>query len=137
MGWKSSDLSPSQFSSITPAAKDVRVKVFQVSRSDTVQTTKMYLPANSSLVEAVLVVAVTANSQTSDIVSVGMGTTTNNVIASQTVTALTVFRNTLPTVMAAVEGTFTGDIPITAIYTGVGTAATTGGPWTVMVKYVN
>ena len=138
MGFKVSELDPpGVISTITPAAKDVRVKAFYVDRTDTTGSTKMWLPANSSLLNVSVRRSVTSDGQTASI-SVGYGSTTNNLISALDVKTAGLAFGTLDTVIAQPEGNQPGDdIKITAVYTETGTASTTGGPWVVMIQYVN
>lgn len=135
MGFKQVDLVPlGQASSITPASKDVRVKAFIVGPSVTTQTTFAWLPANSSIVDVSAVVKVAGSDSTNASISVGANGTTNNIINAQTITAATVARGSLPTVIADPEGNQPGsDIRITA---QVGGATTTLAQTTVLVYYV-
>jgi hypothetical protein len=138
MGFKVSELSPpGVISTITPAAKDVRVKAFYIERTDTTQETKMWLPANSSILNVSVRRSVTSDGETASI-SVGYGSTTNNLISGLDVKTAGLSFGTLDTVIAQPEGNQPGeDIKITAVYTETGTASSTGGPWVVMVQYVN
>lgn len=138
MGFKVSELDPpGVISTITPAAKDVRVKAFYVDRTDTTSSTKAWLPANSSLLNVSARRSVTSNGQTASI-SVGYGSTTNNLFNALDVKTAGLAFGTLDTVIAQPEGNQPGeDIQITAVYTETGTTSTTGGPWVVMIQYVN
>jgi hypothetical protein len=138
MGFKVSELDPpGVISTITPAAKDVRVKAFYVDRTDTTSSTKAWLPANSSLLNVSVRRSVTSDGQTASI-SVGAGSTTNNLINALDVKTAGLSFGTLDTQIAQPEGDQPGsDIKITAVYTETGTASTTGGPWVVMIQYVN
>lgn len=138
MGFKQSELNPpGVISTITPAAKDVRVKAFQIARTDTTQSTKAWLPANSSILNVSVRRSVTSDGETAS-VSVGYGSTTNNLINALTVKTAGLTFGTLDTVIAQPEGNQPGeDIKITAVYTETGTASTTGGPFVVMIQYVN
>jgi hypothetical protein len=69
---------------------------------------------------------------------VGAGTTTNNLISALDVKTAGLSFGTLDTVIAQPEGNQPGDdIKITAVYTETGTASATGGPFVVMIQYVN
>jgi hypothetical protein len=137
MGFKQSELQPFLASTITPAAKDVRVKAFQIARTDTTQATVAWLPANSSILNVSVRRSVTSDGQTASI-SVGYGSTTNNLINGLDVKTAGLTFGTLDTVIAQPEGNQPGtDIKITAVYTETGTASTTGGPFVVMIQYVN
>lgn len=138
MGFKQSELNPpGVISTVTPAAKDVRVKAFQIARTDTTQVTKAWLPANSSILNVSVRRSVTSDGETAS-VSVGYGSTTNNLINALTVKTAGLTFGTLDTVIAQPESNQPGeDIKITAVYTETGTASTTGGPFVVMIQYVN
>jgi hypothetical protein len=138
MGFKVSELSPpGVISTITPAAKDVRVKAFYITRSDTTQVTKAWLPANASILNVSVRRSVTSDGQTAS-VSVGVGSTTNNLISGLDVKTAGLTFGTLDTQIMQPEGNQPGeDIKITAVYTETGTASATGGPWVVAIQYVN
>lgn len=138
MGFKQSELNPpGVVSTVTPASKDVRVKAFQIARTDTTQVTKAWLPANSSILNVSVRRSVTSDGETAS-VSVGYGSTTNNLISALSVKTAGLTFGTLDTVIAQPEGNQPGeDIKITAVYTETGTASTTGGPFVVMIQYVN
>jgi len=138
MGFKQSELAPpGVVSTITPAAKDVRVKAFQIARTNTTQFTAAWLPANSSILNVSVRRSVTSDAQTASI-SVGYGSTTNNLVNGLDVKTAGLTFGTLDTVLAQPEGNQPGeDIKITAVYTETGTASTTGGPFVVMIQYVN
>ena len=125
---------PGPVSTITPPAKDVRTKAFQVARTDSAGTVKAWLPANSSILEAVAYITTTTDVAAT--VSVGAGSTTNNVINALTLTVATVFRSVIPTVLALGTNEQPGqDIPIN-ITVAPGTS-TVGGPVTVVINYCN
>lgn len=137
MGFKQDQLAPFLISPATPAAKDVRVKAFQITRTDTASVQKASLPANASILNVSVRRTVTSDGQTASI-SVGAGSTTNNLISGLDVKTAGLTFGTLDTQIAQPEGNQPGtDIPITAVYTETGTASTTGGPWVVMIQYVN
>ena len=138
MGFKQSEVAPpGVISPITPASKDVRVKAFQIARTNTTQFTAAWLPANASILNVSVRRSVTSDGQTASI-SVGAGSTTNNLINALDVKTAGLAFGTLDTVIAQVEGNQPGtDIPITAVYTETGTTSTTGGPFMVMIQYVN
>lgn len=137
MGFKQSEVAPFIVSPITPAAKDVRVKAFQIARTNTTQFTACELPANASILNVSVRRSVTSDAQTAT-VSVGVAGVTNNLINGLDVKTAGLTFGTLDTQIAQVEGNQPGsDVIITAIYTETGTASSTGGPFMVMVEYVN
>lgn len=137
MGFKQVEVAPFVISPITPAAKDVRVKAFQIARTDTTSATKCELPANSTILNVSTRRSVTSDGQTASI-SVGVAGVTNNLISGLDVKTAGLTFGTLDTQIAQVEGNQPGtDVIITAVYTETGTASTTGGPFIVMVQYVN
>ena len=137
MGFKQSELQPFQASVDTPASKDVRVKAFQIARTDTTTFTAAWLPANASILNVSVRRSITSDGQTASI-SVGAGSTTNNLINGLDVKTAGLTFGTLDTVIAQPEGNQPGtDIKIQAVYTETGTASTTGGPFVVMIQYVN
>src|SRR5512139_2288446 len=109
MGFKNSELTPPGVNStVTPAAKDVRVKAFAIARTDTTQSTKAWLPANSSILNVSVRRSVTSDAQTASI-SVGYGSTTNNLINGLDVKTAGLTFGTLDTVIAQPEGNQPGE----------------------------
>lgn len=123
---------PGPVSSITPPAKDIRVKAFAVNLTDAAGV-KAWLPANSSILESVVYISNTADTTAS--ISVGAGATTNNVVNALTLTVATVFRSILPAVLALGTNEQPGqDIPIN-VTVSPGTATT--GAARVVISYCN
>ena len=123
---------------ITPSSKDVVCKEFQVSRSDTAATLKVMLPADASIIRLTKYGSTDTDSATSSTVtftvanqSGTISTGTFDAKAAGTTTDLVQMSN-LPNLEPR---PLTGDITINAQYTEVG-AATTGGPWNVLVEFV-
>lgn len=139
MGFRSSDINVTNPTPLTPSGKAEQHKMFQTSRSDTASTLKAVLPAQVSLIAvyfyggtasdagttATLTITVSNNSGT-------ISTGTVNVKTNGATSAL-VNMSALPNLEAIPAN---GDIKITAQYAETGTAATTGGPWNIVVAYV-
>lgn len=141
MGLKTTDITPlSGPSALTPTSKDVVVKVFAVSRTDTTSTLKAVLPAGASVLEvsrtgntnsdagttATVVVVVSDNTgaiSTGTAVDVRTAGTTSALVQMPSLPNL----ETIP---------LTGDLKVTATYAETGTVSTTGGPWYFKVVYV-
>jgi subtilisin family serine protease len=144
MGIKAIELAPLAANGVTaqtPPAKDVRVKYFQLARTDTVAAVKMVLPANSSILD-VKIIGTASDAGTTATVSVGTTSSSNEIVTGQDVKgAGTVIRPTTAGVgsgFAAVESIpQVGDIPIYAKYAETGTVSTVGGPWKVFVEFIN
>ena len=139
MGFKQIEVVPPQISPLQPAGKAHQMKVFQMSRTDTVSALKMALPAQSSVTNvylyrggnsdagtsATLTITISDNSGT---VSAG----TRDVKANGDQTAI-IQMTGLPNVEPL---PLNGDLRITAVYAETGTASTSGGPWKIGVEYV-
>lgn len=133
MGFKRSDLYPTQISTITPTSKDVKVKAFAVLGTAATTATYAWIPANASVVDATVAVQTAANA-TNTAISVGLGSTTNALISAQSITVTGMFRGAGATGFAVQEGDQPGtDQKITAQLTG---AASTNGVAVVMISYV-
>ena len=142
MGFKQIEVVPPQISPLQPSGKAHQIKVFQVSRTDTVASVKAMLPAQASITNiylygstasnagttATLVVTVTNNSGTIsssgnvNLLAAGVG-------ATNTLLNMTNLPNIEPLPLL-------GDLKINAIYSETGTASSAGGPWKVAVEYV-
>ena len=123
-----------------PVAKDVLAKVFAVSRTDTVATTKMILPADASIIEVSKFGNTASDAATTATVTI---TAANNTGTISTGTALDVKGAGTTTSHVQMTGLpnlqpmpAAGDIRINAVYAETGTASTTGGPWYIKVLYV-
>jgi len=143
MGFKAIDLTPIASygpTAITPASKDVVVKAFLVSRTDTTATVKAVIPGDATVVD-IRIIGVASNAATTANVSVGTTVTATEYISAQDVkTAGGMIRPT--TSFSAVNLPNLENIPVTtdislwAKYAETGTASTLGGPYTVIVEYV-
>jgi hypothetical protein len=141
MGFKTVDLVPISTlgpTVLTPPAKDVYEKVFQVSRTDTVTSLKAQLPADASVAGIVLFGNANSDSATSAAVTITvannsgtLSTGTVDVKANGNTTAYVQMSN-LPNLEVF---PLLGDIRISAVYAEVG-ASTVGGPWKIIVRYV-
>lgn len=134
MGFKRIELYPVQSpSTITPPAKEVLTKAFAVVGSAAATATYAWLPANSTIVDAKVVVK-TAGNGTNTTISVGTGAVTNSLFSEVSVTQATVSRVTAATDMVTMEGNQPGsDIKVTA---HLGGAASTTGVFIVILDYI-
>lgn len=142
MGLKVFDVAPVASygpTATTPFAKDVILKAFQVSRTDTTASVKCVLPADATIVD-VLIVGAASNAATTATVSVGTTSGATELVNAQDVkTAGGVIRptTTVGAAFLALENIpATGDITLYGKYAETGTASTSGGPYTVIVFYV-
>lgn len=124
---------------LIPSNKDVVVKVFTVSRSDTANTLKAVLPADASILSMKVFGSTASNAGTTAVVNFTVtsnaGTITSgsyNVLSNGAVTGDV----TLPGLPNIMPVPLTGDLQISAQYVETGTASTAGGPWNVSVTYV-
>lgn len=142
MGLKQVDLVPINSTGPTtniPVSKDVQVKAFQVSRTDTTAALKAVLPADASIIN-VYMTGAASNAGTTATVSIGTTSTATEIINAQDVkTAGGMIRPTTAysTNFPNVEGYPLGqDIQIWAKYAETGGASSAGGPYTVVIEYV-
>ena len=142
MGIKAIDITPIASygpTAVTPASKDVVVKVFAVNRTDTAATVKCVIPGDATIIDMRMFSPVASDAATTAVVSVGIPG--NNTYFLNTVDVKTAAGRIAITTKAAnlmnLENIpVTGDITINAIYAETGTASTTGGPFYVTVEYV-
>ncbi len=125
----------------TSNVKDVCVKSFQVSRTDTTPVAgspKAVIPADATLLGISIIGTVASDAGTTATVSIG--TTTGS---TEWVNAFDIKTNgakqNLPNML--VVGNLNGiplgnDVQVFAKYAETGGASTTGGPWYVQVTYV-
>ena len=140
MGFKSSDLFPSQVTANTPPSKTVQVKIFQLTRSDTTATVKAVLPGDASVIDF-LITGPGANPGGAATIRIGNTPTAteyvNNTSAGGTGGAVrasgTYNTANLPNLENAPVA---GDISLYAGYAETGTPSTVGGPWTVYAYFV-
>jgi hypothetical protein len=142
MGLKILDVAPVASygpTAVTPYAKDVVLKAFRVSRTDTTASVKCVLPADATIVDVVIYGAA-SDAGTTATISVGTTSTANELVNAQDVkTAGGLIRptSTVGAAFAALENTPLGtDISLYAKYAESGTASSAGGPYTVIVSYV-
>lgn len=142
MGFKAIDLTPLASygpTATTPSNKDVVVKAFLVSRTDTTAVVKAVLPGDATILD-IKIVGVASNAATTATLSIGSTSTSTEYVNAQDVKTsggmirpTTTFSTNLPNL----ENTpVTTDLPIYAKYAETGTASTAGGPYTVIVEYV-
>lgn len=137
MGFKVLDFTPTQFSPITPASKEVQVKAFQVSRTDTTAALKMMLPADASILDFTIS-GVASDAATTAVVSIGSTSTSTEYVASADVKGGGTFIRPTVTGTAVVQTEtlpLGSDLPVYAKYAETGTASTVGGPWKVVVYF--
>lgn len=141
MGLKASDITPlSTLSALTPANKDIVVKVFAVSRTDTTSTLKAILPAGSSVLEISKTGNTNSDAGTTATVSVVISDN-SGAISTGTATDVRTAGTTsalvqMPSLPNLEPTPLTGDLRVTATYAETGAASTTGGPWYFKVVYV-
>lgn len=141
MGLLATDLSPlGQASPLIPTSKDVVVKAFQVSRTDTTSTLKAVLPGDASILNIVMAGSVSSDAGTTATVTIVVSDNTGAIstgtavnVKSSGATTQIVQMPSLPNLQPV---PLTGDLKITATYAETGTASTTGGPYTFIVTYV-
>lgn len=143
MGFKAIDFTPLASngpSAITPAAKDLLVKAFQVSRTDTTATVKAVLPGDSTILD-IAIIGAASNAGTTATLSIGNTSTATEYVNAQDVkTAGGIIR---PTATASATNLpnlenppISTDIQIYAKYAETGTASSAGGPYTVLIYFV-
>ena len=139
MGFKQIEVVPPQISPLQPSGKAHQIKVFQVSRTDTVSSLKAMLPAQASITNIYGYGSVASNAATTAAITI---TVTNN---SGTVSTATYDVKTSGATNLLLNATnlpnieplpLLGDLKINAVYAETGTASTTGGPWKIAVEYV-
>lgn len=143
MGFKTIDLVPIASygpTANTPASKDVQVKAFQVSRTDTTASVKAMLSGDSTIID-IQMIGVASNAATTANVSIGNTVASTEYISAQDVKTAGGMIRPLATLSAAnlpnLENIpVTTDIPIYAKYAETGTASTLGGPYTVLIFFV-
>jgi hypothetical protein len=143
MGLKLPDITPFQPTGPTaliPASKDMSMKVFAVSRTDTSSTLKMVLPAGSSIISITKTGNTNSDAATTATVALVVSDSTG---AISTGTPIDVKGAGTTNTLVQMPGLpnlepvpLTGDLRITATYAETGTASTTGGPWYFAVTYL-
>ena len=142
MGIKAIDLNPIASygpTAITPTSKDVVVKVFTVSRTDTTASVKCVLPGDATIIDMRVFSPAVSNAATTATISVGIPGT--NTYFLDTVDVKTAAGKIAVTTKAAnlmnLENIpVSTDIQINAVYAETGTASSSGGPFYVTVEYV-
>lgn len=121
-----------------PVSKDVVVKAFKVSRTDTTAALKAVLPADASIIN-IDIFGVASNAGTTATLSIGTSATSNEIVNAQSVltggkiNVATAWSTNYPNVQPV---PLVGDIQLYAKYAESGTASSAGGDWTVVVYYV-
>ena len=142
MGFKQIEVVPTQISPLQPSGKAHQIKVFQVSRTDTVSTLKAMLPAQASITNVYLYGSTASNAGTTATVTI---TVTNNSGTISTSGAVNVLAAGVGATNALLNMTnlpnieplpLLGDLKINAVYAETGTASSAGGPWKIAVEYV-
>lgn len=142
MGFLAQDIVPISTTGPTvliPSSKDLRVKAFQVLRTDTTASVKAVLPADASIID-IDIFGIASNADTTATISVGTTATSNEIINAQDVKTAggrirpstswsTDYPNLEPRPLV-------GDLSLYAKYAESGTASSAGGPYTIVVYYV-
>ena len=123
-----------------PVSKDVVIKAFQISRTDTTAVMKAQLPADATIVD-IQIYGVASDAGTTATVSVGTNSTATQWIngldvktAGGKIAIGSAWQSAnLPNFIGLPLGT---DIQVWAKYAETGTASTTGGAYTVVLFYV-
>jgi hypothetical protein len=141
MGFKAIDITPIASygpTSTTPCNKDVVVKVFAVSRTDTTATVKCVLPGDATIIDMRVFNPTASDAATTAVISVGIpGANTQFLNTVDVKTAAGMIRPTTKLVgVMNLDNPPASDLMINAIYAETGTASTVGGPFYVIVEYV-
>lgn len=141
MGFLATDVTPISSTGPTvliPTSKDVVVKTFAVARTETSDVLKAVLPADASIIGFKVYGSTASDSATSATLTFTIanngGTVSSGTYDVKTSGAVTgeVTMSGLPNIQPV---PLNGDLTIKAKY-GEDGAATTGGPWNVLVTYV-
>lgn len=132
MGFRQSDLTPSQVTPITPPGKGHLFKIFEVTTADTVASVKAMLPASASVTNVYFYgdgAADTAETVTITISDNG-GVISTGTLAADTDGATNglMAMSNLPTLESVPAN---GDLKVSAV-----TDATQGGPFRFLVEFV-
>lgn len=138
MGFRLTDLRPTQITPITPPGKPHLAKIIEVSRTDTVASIKAMLPAQSSVIGFRFYPSVASDAGTTASVTLTIANNTGTISTGSvdvkgTTTVSQVTMAGLPNIEPIPN---TGDLKISAVYAETGTASTTGGPWKLVVEFV-
>jgi hypothetical protein len=138
MGFRLTDLRPTQVTPITPPGKSPLVKIIEVSRTDTVASIKAQLPAQSSIIGLRFYPSVASDAGTSATVTFSVATnigviSMGVVDVKGTTTVSQVALSAMPNIESIPN---TGDLKISATYAETGTPSTTGGPWKFVIEFV-
>lgn len=144
MGIRPVDLNPLQAGGSTPTImppKPIKIKAFQVSRSNTTLGKEIVLPAQSSILRVEFFPATASNAGTTATVTLTVkqngstiSTGTQDVKGAAGSQVLVQMSN-LPNLEDRLNGPL-ADIFVYAQYAETGAASTTGGPWNFVVTYV-
>lgn len=142
MGFLATDFTPISSTGPTvliPTSKDVVVKVFKASRSDTTATLKAVLPADASILSVIFYGGTASDAGTTASLTItaanngGTISTGSYDVKTNGATTGLVNMSSLPNVQPV---PLNGDITIKATYAETGTASTAGGPWNVAITYI-
>lgn len=139
MGFKQIEVTPTQVSPLQPSGKAHQIKVFQVSRTDTVSSVKAILPAQASITNIYGYGSVASNAATTATVTLTVADNSGTVstatydVKTNGATNQLLNATNLPNIEPL---PLNGDLRISAVYAETGTASTTGGPWRIAVEYV-
>lgn len=124
---------------VTPAGKDVLVKVFAINRTDTVAAVKCVLPADSTIIDMRVFTQTASDAATTATISVGIpGANTQflNTVDVKTAAGKIAVTTKAANLMNLENIPVGPDIQINGVYAETGTASTVGGPFYVTVEYV-
>ena len=141
MGFKQTDLTPPFLGAYTPTSKTEKVQAFQIFRTDTAVggVLKAVLPAGASITDVIVTNPTASNAGTSATINVGIPGSVNAIVNAQSVLAAAgqLVRPAFGRAALVEPNPPVPDQNIVANYAETGTASTAGGPWTVLIKYVD
>lgn len=142
MGIKQVELVPISSTGPTqliPSGKADSLKVFQVTRTDTVATLKAVAGAGNSIIQVTMYGSVNSDAATTATVTITIANNTGTIstgvvdVKANGATTAIVQMSNLPNL----EGfPVQGDLNIRAVYAETGGASTVGGPWRFRVDFV-
>lgn len=143
MGFKQLDVTPIATNGVTalsPTGKQEQMKIFQVARTDTAASTKVVIPADSSIISVYVYGSTVSNAATTAIITFNIvdnsgtiSTGTYDVKTNGAISGAVLNMTNLPNLEAL---PLTGDKIVQGVYSETGTASSSGGPWKVVVRYV-
>lgn len=122
-------------------ARDLLVKSFTISRTDTTASIKAQLPAGAVPIAFIINGTVSSDAATTATISIGNTTASNQYVNGYSVKSNGASAAILPAI-GGIGGVASGasaprglPVVIYGKYAETGTASTTGGPWTIDVLY--